>query len=82
VTTTIGYRARISFANATAPLTQAVVNSQFAVIEAAERENFETCQLCGHTVAELFTRIDNRDYAEIAVCEHCADHGDVSHCAD
>ncbi len=42
-------------------------------------EDFETCELCGHAAAELFTRIDNRDNSEIEVCEHCADHADVSH---
>lgn len=82
MTTTIGYRARISFANATAPLTQAVVNSQFALIEAAERESFETCQMCGHTVTELFTRIDNSDMATVEICEVCADTEDVSHVED
>lgn len=42
---------------------------------------FETCELNGCTAAELFTRTDNRDGAEIRVCEWCADHGDVS-CTD
>lgn len=45
-------------------------------------EDFDTCELCGHAAAELFTRIDNRDGAEIECCEHCADHGDVSYIAD
>ncbi len=36
----------------------------------------------GCRTAELFVRIDNRDNAEISVCEHCADTQDVSYCAD
>lgn len=43
---------------------------------------FGACQICTLAAAELFPRIDNRDGAEIAVCEHCADHADVSHIAD
>lgn len=43
---------------------------------------FDTCELCTHPAAELFARIDNRDGAEIEVCEHCADTADVSSIAD
>lgn len=43
---------------------------------------FDTCQLCTHPATELFARVDNRDGAEIEVCEHCADTADVSHVAD
>lgn len=43
---------------------------------------FETCELCGHPAAELFHRIDNRDGAPVEVCEHCADHADVSPITD
>lgn len=41
---------------------------------------FDTCELCSHPAAELFTRIDNRDGAEIKCCESCADTADVSYC--
>lgn len=44
------------------------------------------CELfpCANMVREeeLFERVDNRDGAEVRVCEHCADHGDVSYCED
>lgn len=43
---------------------------------------FLTCALCPLPAAELFTRIDNRDGAEIKCCEWCADHADVSPIAD
>jgi hypothetical protein len=43
---------------------------------------FDLCQICELPAAELFPRIDNRDDAEIACCEHCADTADVSHIAD
>lgn len=82
MTTTIGYRARIRFANETAPLAKLVIDTKAQFDAIVEAETFETCQLCGYTVAELFLRVDNRDLAEIEVCEHCADHGDVSHVAD
>jgi len=39
---------------------------------------FEVCELCGLDAAELFNRIDNRDGADVLVCEHCADTADVS----
>ena len=41
---------------------------------------FDTCELCQLPAAELFTRIDNRDGAEIECCEYCADTADVSFC--
>jgi hypothetical protein len=44
-------------------------------------EDFETCAICELPTAELFERTDNRDNAEIRVCEHCADTADVS-CSD
>lgn len=43
---------------------------------------FDTCEICEQPAAELYTRIDNRDGAEIACCEHCADTADVSPIAD
>lgn len=43
---------------------------------------FDTCALCPLPTAELFTRIDNRDGAEVECCEHCADTADVSPIAD
>lgn len=39
---------------------------------------FDTCELCELPAAELYIRTDNRDGAEIAVCEHCANHADVT----
>lgn len=44
--------------------------------------DLDTCELCELPAAELFTRIDNRDGAEIECCEWCADHADVSPIAD
>jgi hypothetical protein len=44
--------------------------------------DFADCEICTLPAAELFERIDNRDGAEISVCEHCADTADVSHIAD
>ena len=41
---------------------------------------FDTCELCGHDAAELFTRIDNRDGSNVECCEHCANTADVSYC--
>lgn len=82
MTTTIGYRARIRFANETAPLAQLVIDTKAQFDAIVEAETFETCQMCGHTVVELFTRIDNRDNAEIEICEHCADTADVSWIAE
>lgn len=43
---------------------------------------FDTCEICEQAAAELFARIDNRDGAEVACCEHCADTADVSYIAD
>lgn len=82
MTTTIGYRARIRFANDTAPLARLVSDTRAQFDAIVEATDFETCQMCGHTVAELFLRIDNRDLAEISVCETCADEGDVSYVED
>lgn len=78
MTTTIGYRARIRFANDTAPLAQLVADTKALFDAIVEAETFETCELGGHTVAELFLRRDNRDGQPIYVCEQCADEGDVS----
>jgi len=78
MTSTIGYRARIRFANETAPLAQLVIDTKAQFDAIVEAEAFETCELGGHTVAELFLRTDNRDGQPIYVCEWCADHGDVS----
>ncbi len=52
-----------------------------ALVIAALIEQYDECDLCPRRVTERFTRIDNRDGAEVDVCEHCADHGDVSHIA-
>jgi len=78
MTTTIGYRARIRFANDTAPLARLVSDTRAQFDAIVENETFETCELRGHTVAELFLRTDNRDGQPIYVCEWCADHEDVS----
>ena len=78
MTTTIGYRARIRFANETAPLAQLVIDTKAQFDAIVEATDFEICELGGHTVAELFLRTDNRDGQPIHVCEWCADHGDVS----
>jgi len=78
MTTTIARQARIRFADATAPLAQLVIDTKTQFDAIVEAETFETCELRGHTVAELFLRTDNRDGQPIRVCEWCADHGDVS----
>lgn len=82
MTTTIARQARIRFADQTAPLAQVVINAKFATIVETEVDEFTTCPMCGHATAEVFTRIDNRDGAEIEICETCADTQDVSYCAD
>lgn len=53
-----------------------------ALVIADLLEQYDECEVCGRRVAQRFARIDNRDGAEVKVCEHCADHGDVSHIAD
>lgn len=85
--TTIARQANIRIADRTAPLAQAVINAKFAAIierfdEIDADEDLLTCELGGCRVDYLHTRIDNRDGAEIGVCEFHADHGDVSYCAD
>lgn len=84
---TIARQANLRIADETAPLAQLIVNIKFADIiarlaETDAAEDLLTCELGGHRVAELFVRIDNRDGSEISVCEHCADHGDVSYVED
>lgn len=84
---TIARQANLRIADETAPLAQLIVNIKFADIiarlaEDDAAEDLLTCELGGHRVAELFVRIDNRDGAEISVCEHCADNGDVSYVED
>lgn len=78
--TTIAKRVNIRTADRTAALALLVIQAKFIAIIEVEVDEFHTCQMCGHTVVELFTRIDNRDNAEVAVCEHCADTADVSYC--
>jgi ribosomal protein L37AE/L43A len=80
--TTIAKQANIRTASRTAPLALLVIQAKFAAIAEVEADEFHTCPMCGHATAELFVRIDNRDNAEISVCEDCADNGDVSHCTD
>ena len=94
--TTIAREARIRFANATAPLaglvTKAQIQAQFDSIVAdnfatvtidASIEDYEfTCEWTGHGTDEVYVRLDNRDGAEISVCEYHADHADVSYIAD
>lgn len=85
---TIARQANIKvIANQTTPLAQLIVNIKFADIiarldEIDDEADLETCELGGCRVAELFTRIDNRDNSEIRVCEWHADHGDVSYVED
>ncbi len=43
---------------------------------------YDSCDLCTLAAQDLYTRLDNRDGAEIRVCEHCADTADVSHADD
>ncbi len=89
--TTIARQANIRIADRTAALAQLVINAKFAAIIADNFPTTETpaydfyCALCPFGTdnpAEIFTRIDNRDGAEIECCEHCADHADVSYIAD
>jgi hypothetical protein len=88
MTTTIARQARIRFADQTAPLAQLVINAKFAAIvadlitEIEAEADMLTCELRGCRTAEVFARIDNRDGAEISVCEDCADNGDVSYVED
>lgn len=84
---TIARQANLRIADRTAPLAQLVIDAKFAAIvehyDVIDAEaDLETCELGGCRVAELFTRIDNRDNTEIRVCEWHADHGDVSHVED
>jgi hypothetical protein len=84
---TIARLANLRIANETAPLAQLIVNIKFADIiarlaEADAAEDLLTCELGGHRVEELFLRRDNRDGADINVCSHCADNGDVSYVED
>ena len=80
--TTIAKQVNIRTADRTAPLALLVIQAKFAAIAEVEADEFHTCPMCGHATAELFTRIDNRDDAEIEICEECADMQDVSHVAD
>lgn len=85
--TTIARQANLRIADRTGALAQLVIDAKFAAIierfdEIDAEEHLLTCELGGCRVAELFVRIDNRDGAEISVCETCADEGDVSPCAD
>jgi len=68
--TTTARTATSQIATGTAALAELVIAGLF--------EDFDTCEICQLPVAELFTRIDNRDGAEIECCEHCADTADVS----
>lgn len=84
---TIARQANLRIANETAPLAQLIVNIKFADIiarlaEADAAEDLLTCELGGCRAEELFLRIDNRDGADIKVCSHCADNGDVSYVED
>lgn len=84
--TTIARQANIRIANRTTALAQVVINARFAVIvadlaEIGTDEDIDFCELCERHAA-AYTRIDNRDGAEVSVCEHCADTADLSHIAD
>lgn len=85
--TTIARQANIRIADRTAPLAQAVINAKFAAIierfdEIDADEDLLTCELGGCCVDELLLRRDNRDGADILVCEFHADNGDVSYVED
>lgn len=80
--TTIAKQVNIRTANRTAPLALLVIQAKFAVIAEVEADEFFTCCMCGHAAAELFTRIDNSDMAEVEICETCADTQDVSYVED
>lgn len=85
--TTIARQANLRIADRTSALAQLVIDAKFAAIvehyDAIDAEDeLETCELGGCRVTELFIRIDNRDGAEVQVCEFHADHGDVSHVED
>jgi hypothetical protein len=93
MTITIARAARIRFADETAPLADLVkkarTDAEFAAIVADNfgtvtiDEDFEfTCEWNGHGTDNVFVRTDNRDGAEIRVCEYHADHADVSYIAD
>ncbi len=53
-----------------------------ALADQAAFSGYDSCDLCALAADSLYTRLDNRDGTEIRVCEHCADHGDVSHTDD
>lgn len=78
--TTIARQANIRIANRTGALATLVIQAKFAAIAEIEADEFHTCPMCGHATAELFTRIDNSDMAEVEICETCADTADVSYC--
>lgn len=85
--TTVARQANIRIADRTAALAQLVINAKFAAIierfdEIDADEDLLTCELCAHRDTYLYARIDNRDGAEIRVCETCADEGDVSYVED
>jgi hypothetical protein len=57
--------------------------TDLAALVITDLDDFVTCQLCGHDTAELYTRLDLTDLAEIDVCETCADTADdLAHVAD
>ena len=84
MTTTIGYRARIRFANETAPLAQLVIDTQFAVIvaaiEAGEEFAFD-CGVCGNGTHEIFRRM-TEDFEEVDACERCVNEYHLGYVAD
>ncbi len=85
--TTIARQANLRIADRTGDLAQLVINAKFAAIierfdEIDAEAELETCELGGCRVEELLLRRDNRDGADILVCEFHADHGDVSYVED
>lgn len=83
---TIARRATIHIADTTAPLAQVIINARFAAIVETLIADIaiydHACELCGQGTDETFTRLDNRDGAEVEICESCADTADVSYIAD
>lgn len=55
----------------------AATRTAAAFLLATIAADFKACELCELAAAELFDRVDNRDGADVRVCEHCADTADV-----